>query len=148
MGIGDTLERVGLRVHQALYEGTGGRIGHRAILVPTLLLTTTGRRSGRDRTVALTYARDGDGLVVVASNHGEDTDPAWLHNIPSNPAVRIQVGRDRRGSRARIVGPGDRGRERLWALVDANNHGRYTGYQARTSRPIPLVVLTPESPSA
>jgi F420H(2)-dependent quinone reductase len=148
MGIGDAFERVGLRVHQALYEGTGGRLGHRAILVPTLLLTTTGRRSGRDRTVALAYARDGDDLVVVASNHGEDTDPAWLHNIRSDPAVGIQVGRDRGRGRARIVASGDPDHERLWALVNANNHGRYAGYQSRTSRPIPLVALTPESPAA
>ncbi len=148
MGIGDTFQRVGLRLHQVVYEGTGGRIGHRALLVPTLLLTTTGRRSGRDRTVALTYARDGDGLVVVASNHGGDADPAWLHNIRSDPEVTIRIGRDRRRGRARIVEPGDADRERLWELVNANNHGRYTGYQAHTSRPIPLVVLTPRSPSA
>lgn len=148
MDIGDAFERLGLRLHQAVYEGTGGRIGHRAILVPTLLLTTTGRRSGRDRTVALAYARDGDDLVVVASNHGEDTDPAWLHNIRSDAAVRIQVGRDRDRARARIVAPGDPDHDRLWALVNANNHGRYVGYQSRTVRPIPLVVLTPESPAA
>ena len=144
MAIGDAFERVGLRVHQALYQGSRGRIGHRAILVPTLLLTTTGRRSGRRRTSALIYARDGGDFVVVASNHGEDADPGWLHNIRERPEVGLQVGRRTGGGRARIVRREDPDYERLWALVNRNNRDRYAGYQRRTGRPIPLVVIASE----
>ena len=145
MTVGDVFERVGLRVHEALYKGSGGRIGHRVILVPTLLLTTTGRRTGRRRTSALIYARDGGDFVVVASNHGEDTDPGWLHNVREHPEVGLQVGRRTGTGRARIVGRDDPDYGRLWALVNRNNHDRYTGYQRRTMRPIPLVIITPES---
>jgi F420H(2)-dependent quinone reductase len=147
MDIGDAFERIGLRLHQALYQGSGGRIGHRAILVPTLLLTTTGRRSGHDRVAALIYARDGRDYVVVASNHGEDGDPGWLHNIRANASVGVQVGRRTGRGHARVVGLGDPDYDRLWELVNRNNRGRYARYQARTRRPIPIVVITPATGS-
>ncbi len=140
------LERVGLRLHEALYVGTGGLVGHRAIGVPSLLLTTAGRRSGRRRVCALIYARDGDELVLVGSNHGEDRDPGWVHNVRADARVGVQVGRRRAAGRARVVESGDPDYGRLWALVDGNNHGRYARYQVRTSRPIPLVVVTLDAP--
>lgn len=132
-----------LRVHQRLYERSDGRIGHRMLGVPCLLLRTTGRRSGRQRTNALVYARDGDDVVVVASNGGAETSPAWLHNLRAEPAVEIQVGRDRRAARARVLEPSDADYARLWKLANDNNRGRYDGYQAQTSRPIPIVVISP-----
>src|SRR5438067_1853483 len=76
-----------LRLHEALYKRTDGRVGHRMIGVPTLLLRTTGRRSGATRTNGLVYARDGDDYLVVASNGGADRAPAWLHNLRANPHV-------------------------------------------------------------
>ena len=138
-----SLEELVYRVHEALYLRTGGRIGHRLILVPTLLLTTTGRRTGARRTRALVYARDTDGYVVVASNGGRDRPPAWYVNLRADPRVEVQVGTSRMHAGARPVERGDADYERLWRLVNRNNHGRYDGYQRRTGRPIPLVVLTP-----
>ncbi len=78
-----------LRVHDALYQGTDGRIGHRMIGVPTLLLRTTGRRSGATRTNSLVYARDGSDYLLVPSNGGADQPPAWLHNLRANPEVEV-----------------------------------------------------------
>ena len=132
-----------LRLHQAVYERTDGRLGHRLIGVPSLILRTTGRRSGKTRTAVLAYGSDAGSYVVVASNGGQDQPPAWLHNIEANPAVGIQVGRARSTGTARIVNAGDADYPLLWRLVNQVNHGRYDAYQKLTARPIALVVLTP-----
>ncbi|TMK66704.1 MAG: nitroreductase family deazaflavin-dependent oxidoreductase [Actinobacteria bacterium] len=132
-----------LRLHEQLYKRTDGRVGHHMIGVPTLLLRTTGRRSGATRTNGLVYARDGDDYLVVASNGGADRHPAWLHNVRANPDVEVQVRRERRKGTARIVEPSDPSYERLWQIVNANNRDRYSAYQKQTSRPIPVVVVTP-----
>jgi deazaflavin-dependent oxidoreductase (nitroreductase family) len=132
-----------LAVHERIYIATDGWIGHRLVGVPTLLLRTTGRRSGRERTNSLVYARDGEDLVVVASNGGADRNPAWLHNLRATPKVEVQIGRRRRPATARILTPGDPDYERLWTLADGGNGGRYAAYQRQTERPIPVVVLTP-----
>jgi deazaflavin-dependent oxidoreductase (nitroreductase family) len=129
--------------HQFLYERSDGRIGHRILGTPTLLLRTTGRRSGARRTNALVYVSDGDGFVVVASMGGDDHAPAWLLNLTAEPNVEVQVGRERRPATARVVDRGDPDFERLWRLVNENNSGRYDGYQEKTERQIPVVVLTP-----
>ncbi len=131
-----------LRLHQAVYTHTDGRLGHRLIGVPSLILRTTGRRSGQTRTAVLAYGRDGEGYVVVASNGGQDEPPAWLHNVRAHPGIGLQVGRRRSPGRARIVEAGDPDYPRLWALVNRMNHGRYDGYQRLTKRAIALVVLT------
>jgi F420H(2)-dependent quinone reductase len=136
-----SLQTAFLGLHQAVYERTDGRLGHRLIGVPSLILRTTGHRSGLTRTAVLTYGCDDGGYVVVASNGGQDRPPAWLHNVRANPEVGIQVGRLRAAGRARIVEAGDPDYPRLWQLVNQVNHGRYDGYQRRTTRPIALVVL-------
>jgi deazaflavin-dependent oxidoreductase (nitroreductase family) len=110
---------------------------------PTLLLRTTGRRSGTIRTNALVYARDGAAYLVVASNGGADQPPAWLNNVQAQPEVEIQVGRRRERARAQVVERSDPQYERLWRIVNENNRDRYTAYQQQTSRPIPVIVLTP-----
>ena len=138
-----SIARAFLRLHQAVYERTDGRLGHRLLGVPSLILRTTGRRTGRTRAAVLSYGSDPDGLVVVASNGGEDQPPAWLHNVRANPEVSIQVGRKRTAARARIVESGDADYPRLWRLVNEVNHGRYDAYQLRTTRSIALVVLAP-----
>jgi deazaflavin-dependent oxidoreductase (nitroreductase family) len=132
-----------LRVHEKIYVRTDGRLGHNMIGVPTLLLRTTGRRSGQTRTNGLVYARDGEDYLVVASNGGADKPPAWLHNLKANPDVEIQVGRERRKGTARALEPSDPDYDRLWKIVNENNKDRYTAYQTQTTRPIPVVVLTP-----
>ena len=132
-----------LRVHEKLYVASDGRVGHKMIGVPTLLLRTTGRKSGATRTNGLVYALDGDDYLVVASKGGAPTAPAWLHNLRADPNVEIQVGRERRPATARVVEQSDPDYERLWKIVNENNNDRYTAYQEKTSRPIPIVKLTP-----
>lgn len=137
-----TVESGFLRVHQAIYEATRGAVGHRLIGIPTLLLTTTGRRTGLPRTAALVYAKDDDGsLVVAASNGGADRPPGWLHNVKADRSVEIQIGRRGFDGTAEAIGPGDPEYGRLWALVNRNARRRYERYQQRTDRPIELVTL-------
>lgn len=143
VAVTDGLQSRMLKLHQALYEGTDGRLGHTMIGVPTLLLRSTGRRSGKLRCNALVYAKDGDDYVLVASNGGQDRPPAWLHNVRAKPEVEVQVARARAPGRVHIVERGDEGYERLWRLVNDNNRNRYDAYQAKTSRSIPLVVVSP-----
>jgi deazaflavin-dependent oxidoreductase (nitroreductase family) len=132
-----------LRIHGRLYTLTDGRLGHRMIGVPTLLLRSTGRRSGATRTNALVYAPDGGDYLLVASNGGADRPPDWLYNLKAEPGVEIQIGRERRRGTARIIEPSDPDYERVWKLVNDNNHDRYTAYQKQTSRPIPVIAITP-----
>jgi deazaflavin-dependent oxidoreductase (nitroreductase family) len=129
-----------LSIYQWLYEKTDGRFTWLAGL-PVLLLRTTGRKTGKERTAALVYLTDGHDLVVVASNGGSDRPPSWLLNLEHNPEVGVQIGRRRLRMRARVADAQER--VRLWPLVNQNNGNRYDGYQAKTSRQIPLVVLSP-----
>lgn len=132
-----------LRAHEQIYKRTDGRIGHGMLGVPTLLLRTTGRRTGAKRTNALVYARDGERYLIVPSNGGADRPPGWLHNVKANPSVEIQIGRERRAGTAEVIEPSDPSYEGLWVEVNANNKDRYTAYQSKTSRPIPVVAVTP-----
>ncbi len=143
MGLSDTIQGSVLKLHQLIYERSDGRMGHRMVLVPTLLLRSTGRRSGAQRCNALVYATDGGDYVLVASNGGSDQPPGWLFNVRAKPEVEVQVGRRRSPGSARVLERGDDDYDRLWRLVNENNHGRYDAYQTRTSRPIPLVVVSP-----
>src|SRR6184192_560580 len=96
-----------LRVHEAIYKGTDGRLGHNMIGVPCLLLRTTGRKSGQPRTNSLVYARDGNDYIVVASVGGAPHNPGWLHNLRANPDAEVQIGRERKKVRAREFGNDD-----------------------------------------
>jgi deazaflavin-dependent oxidoreductase (nitroreductase family) len=131
-----------LRAHDAVYQKTNGWIGHRTLWIPSLLLHTVGAKTGKSRTTSLSYARDGDDYLVVASKGGDPRAPGWYHNLKANPDVEINVGPKRFGVRARSVAPGDPDYPRLWEIVNKNNGNRYTQYQTKTSRPIPVVVLT------
>ncbi len=133
-----------LAAHRWAYELTGGRIGHRlGGGVRAALLTTTGRKTGRSRTVPLVYTRDGAGYVFVASNNGSDRPPAWLLNATAKPEVQLQIGPAHLLGTARVVPPDDPGYARLWQLVNEGNRGRYQRYQAKTSRKIAVLVVTP-----
>jgi F420H(2)-dependent quinone reductase len=105
-----------------------------------LLLHTIGAKSGQRRTTTLTYARDGDSYLIVASNAGAKRYPAWYHNLRTRADCEINVGPKRLPVTARQV---DRDYPRLWQLVNANNSNRYNGYQRRTTRPIRVFVLKP-----
>jgi deazaflavin-dependent oxidoreductase (nitroreductase family) len=141
--LADRLTHTILAMHGRLYAGTDGRIGHRLLGVPSLLLRTVGAKSGAARTNSLTYAMDGRTYVVVASAGGSSRNPSWCHNVRANPEVVAQVGTRRMPATARIVLPEDADYARLWELVNANNRQRYAAYQRLTSRPIPIIVLTP-----
>lgn len=135
-----------LSTHAYLYERSGGVIGHRLLGVPTVLLGTTGRKSGLARTSALVYAADDlhpETLLVVASNGGADRPPAWLLNINANNAVTVQLKRKHYAAVATPVYPGEPDYDRLFELCDANNSRRYSRYRTMTQRPIPVVALTP-----
>lgn len=133
-----------LRLHSMVYRKTDGRIGHQMPgMPPCLLLHTTGAKTGQQRSNALTYAKDGDSYLVVASFGGSDKHPGWYHNLRNRPDCEINVGTIRFAVTARKVTPGDADYARLWEIVNQNNANRYTGYQSRTSRPIPVVALTP-----
>lgn len=144
-----------LLLHQSVYRWTKGAVGRHAGGRPALLLHTVGRRSGRRRTVALIYARDGDDYVVVASYGGAPTHPAWYLNLVAEPDVEVQVGRKVRPARAHVAEGEER--RRLWELVNRKNRGlapllhrgvigRYDVYQRHTDREIPVVVLRPTTP--
>jgi deazaflavin-dependent oxidoreductase (nitroreductase family) len=128
------------KLHRRVYA-LDGRLGRRFAWVPCLVLTTTGRKSGQARDSVLAYADDGDTRVVVASNGGADTPPAWLLNVQADPAVHVQVGEQRYDAIARVVLPSDGDYARLWLLVNSINGNRYDGYQSMTDRPIALVAF-------
>lgn len=132
-----------LRAHRWLYEATRGWIGHGVIGAPALLLYTTGRRSGKRRCTALVYGRDRGRVVLAASNDGLDHTPGWFHNLQANPAVAVQIGRSRLAGHAEVIDTSDGEYPHLWEVMNGTNHRRYDAYQAKTSRPIPLVVVTP-----
>ena len=128
------------RIHVALVRVTRGRIGARIGKgLPVLLLTTTGRKSGKRRTTPLLYVEDGRRYVVVASVGGAPKHPAWYLNLEADPTARVEVGRRRFTARAEMAGPEERAR--LWRAVTAM-YPRYDAYQAKTTREIPVVILT------
>src|SRR5438552_16182404 len=139
----DALFGMILNVHQAIYEATGGFLGHGLIGVPTLLLRTTGRKTGKTRTAALVYAKDSDSFIVVGSKGGADTSPGWFFNAKANPDVEIQLGRRHSPAKAEAIEKGDADYDRLWTLTNKNNGNRYNAYQRKTARPIRLLSLTP-----
>lgn len=132
-----------LALHQAIYERTQGRIGHRLLGLPSLLLRTTGAKTAQERVSALVYAKDGATFLVVPSNGGADRAPGWYHNLRAQPNCEIQVGTRRLPARASIMDPDDAGFDRAWELANAANNQRFRGYQRSTSRRIPVVALSP-----
>ena len=128
------------QAHNVLYRASGGRFGSRLLGMPVLLLTTTGRRSGKSRTTPLLYVRDGAALAVVASNGGSDYVPAWWLNLRSNPQAEVEIGRARTGVTARKASPAEHAR--LWLQFTSGYPG-HAKYATRTSREIPVVILEP-----
>lgn len=127
--------------HAALYRASRGRLGSRMGEMPVLLLTTTGRRSGKRRTTPLTYLEDAGSFVLAASNGGNDWYPAWYHNLKATPAAVVEL-KDRRMQVASRIASAEE-RKRLWPRF-ISSFGGYAEYEKKTTRPIPLVILTPE----
>ena len=124
--------------HIDRYVATDGDEGHDWQGTQTLILTTTGRRSGQSRPHALIYGRHGDDYLVVASKGGAPKHPAWYLNLEANPDVEVQVKGDKMRARARTATPEEK--QRLWPIV-TNEWPDYDRYQARTDRAIPVVIL-------
>jgi len=129
-------------IHRCMLKLSGGRLGWDVGDMPVIELTTVGRKSGLPRSVMLTSPlQDGDAIVVVASRGGDDQYPAWFLNLRDNPDVEVVVkGGPKRQMRARVATPEQRAR--MWPLVAAG-HSNYAGYQTKTQREIPLVLLDP-----
>jgi deazaflavin-dependent oxidoreductase (nitroreductase family) len=130
-------------IHRTLMKLSGGKLGWNALNMPVIELTTVGRKSGQPRTVMLTSPlQEGSTIVVVASRGGDDTHPAWFLNLRDDPQVEVaMMGEGKRRMHARVATPEERAR--LWPLVTAD-HKNYAGYQTKTAREIPLVLLEPE----
>jgi F420H(2)-dependent quinone reductase len=123
-----------------LYNVSGGRIGGKMGNVPVLLLTTTGRKTGKKRTLPLVYIMDGSAFVITASAGGADKNPGWFFNIRSNPQATIQVKDKHIKVTAEVAEPEKK--SELWSrLVEVAPN--FAGYQKRTSREIPMVILHP-----
>ncbi len=128
------------RGHIFLYRRTGGRIGKQIDGMSHLLLTTTGRRSGQARTVALSYMPEGRDYVIAASNGGADRPPAWWLNLRARPTADIQIDDQRVAVTARMVDQDERAR--LWPKLKAANR-YYPYHESNTVREIPVIVLSP-----
>jgi deazaflavin-dependent oxidoreductase (nitroreductase family) len=112
--------------------------------VPTLLLTTVGRKSGKSMTMPLIFGRSGPDYVVVASKGGAPAHPAWYLNLDASPQVRVQVKAQKFAAVARTANPEER--RALWPKM-VEIYGPYAQYQTNTERQIPVVILRPVTAS-
>ena len=128
-----------------VFRASGGRLGSRFLRgAPVLLLTTTGRKSGEQRTTPLIYLEDRAGIVLVASKGGMSHSPGWYHNLMAHPECEVQIGATRRRMFARRASAAEKAA--LWPSLVAI-YRDYDDYQARTSRDIPVMILTPRDAS-
>ncbi len=135
------LFKLGNAAHSGLYRLTDGKLaggGHEDGKV--IILTTTGRKTGRARQTPLMHFNDGENVVVVASAGGGDRHPGWYHNLVADSAVTVQIGAERRPVRARVAS-GDE-RQDLWRRI-VDQQPRFGDYEQKTDREIPVVVLEP-----
>ena len=128
------------KLNVPLYRFSRGRLLGKVGRAPVLLLTTTGRRSGQQRTAPVVYRADRERLVVIGSNAGYAQAPAWSLNLKANPACEVEVGSEHRNMRARIA----EGEERteLWQAMN-EQYGGFDDYEKRTARDIAVFVLEP-----
>jgi F420H(2)-dependent quinone reductase len=125
-------------LHRRIYSASGGRALKRIAGMPVLMLTTVGKRTGKRRTVPLTYFEDGDAIVLVASYGGRPHNPAWFENLLAHPDVEVRMGNEVRPMTARRATSEERAR--LWPHIVETYDG-YRAYQEKTTREIPLAVL-------
>jgi F420H(2)-dependent quinone reductase len=123
-----------------LYRASHGRLFGQIAGVPVLLLTTVGRRSGQPRTAAMIYLADAERLIVIGSNAGHKTAPAWALNLETNPDAEVELGRKRKKVRARIAQAEERAE--LWQKMNVLYSG-FDDYGERTTREIRVFVLDP-----
>jgi deazaflavin-dependent oxidoreductase (nitroreductase family) len=128
------------KLNVPLYRLSRGRLGGKVGRAPVLLLTSTGRRSGQQRTAPVLYMRDGANVIVIGSNAGNSNEPGWSFNLKANPDAHIEIGVQHSDVRARVAAGEER--ERLWKAMNAEYEG-FEDYDARTSRDIAVFVLEP-----
>jgi len=126
-------------LHRGIYSASGGRVGNHIAGMPVLLLRTTGRKTGKPRTSPLSYVEDGGAIVLVASYGGRPHNPDWFENLVAAGEGEVTIGRELRRLTARQATPEERAR--LWPRIVATYDG-YAKYQAKTSREIPLAILS------
>jgi deazaflavin-dependent oxidoreductase (nitroreductase family) len=137
----DLMFRFGTGMHEAVFTATRGRVFGRVGSMPVVRLATTGRKSGKKRTTMLTApVSEDDRIVVVASYGGDDRHPAWFLNLRDDPGVEVTMEGGTRPMRARVATADEKAE--LWPRVVQAYRG-YAGYQERTTRDIPLVILEP-----
>ena len=133
------------RFHRWAYLHSRGWVGHHMTgRLTSLVLHTTGRKSGQTRSTVLVYGRAGDDLVVVGSNFGADGPPAWLLNLQADPHAAVHLGRRKVPVTAEILFPGSAGYDELVPLADRSTGGTFPRYRATVTRPIPVVRLVPD----
>jgi len=141
--IGSAVIKLWSRLNTWVYRISGGRIAGRFPGgAPVLLLTTVGRKSGQQQVAPLLYLTDADNYVVVASKGGMSHHPLWFKNLEANPRVEIEVGSRRIAATARRATAAEKAS--LWPRLVAM-YPSYAEYQARTTRDIPVVIITPQS---
>lgn len=141
VAIANPIIRIMSRLNTWAYRATGGWLGGKFLRgAPVLLMTVVGRKTGRKLTVPLLYLKDGDRLVIVASKGGMDHHPLWYLNLLADPDVDVEIGTAVRPMRAHVADATER--DRLWPQL-VEMYPDYAGYQARTTRQIPVVILTP-----
>lgn len=132
------LFKIGNAIHVWLYRSSGGKRAGSIAGMPVCLLTTTGRKTGVERTVPIVYFTDGEDRIVVASKGGAPTHPAWYRNLEANPSVTVQVGAESYRATARPA-EGDE-RAQLWRKIVAEGP-QFAGYEKKTARVIPVIRL-------
>lgn len=140
MALGDRGLRLVGKLNVPIYRATRGRLGGKVGSSPVMLLTTTGKRSGVPRTVPVLYMRDGERLVVIGSNAGNERAPAWSLNLQADPIAEVELAGRRSPVRARVAEGSER--EALWQAFNEQYAG-FDDYGARTSRDIRVFVLEP-----
>jgi len=142
LGVKDAFARAGNVLHKAILKGSGGRVGGTGFGMPVVVLTTTGRKSGKQReTVLTTPVHDENRVVLVASYGGDARHPAWFLNVRDNPDVELEMRGKKRSMTAHVASADEK--KALWPEVTAAYKG-YAQYQKRTDRDIPLVILEPK----
>ncbi len=136
------LEKTWTSMHRGIYRLSGGRVMGSFDGMPVLMLTTTGRRSGKARTTPLMYVEENETYAVVGSAAGRPQHPAWFLNLQTSPGATVRIGKETRRVRARVADGAER--ERLFGAFKTTAK-RYAGYEQKTARRIPVVILEPAS---
>jgi deazaflavin-dependent oxidoreductase (nitroreductase family) len=144
MSVKNSLIRASTNMHVAMIRSTHGRFGAKVGPQDVCVLTTTGRKSGRERHNPLAWFPHSDGIVVVASANGSDKHPAWYLNLVANPDVRVEIKGVGTPMTARTASEAEK--EQIWPgiVAKAKNFDRY---RTKTSRNIPVIILTASAPT-